>query len=856
MAYKAKVNDSETFFDTSDLDNNQHLLTAALLDMAANSSGIFTFTIPSVNPARDNFNQMIDYIDVYRDDDIIFSGRVFGISELFNMSRKITVEGMMAVLGDSIYRPTIFDGTLHNLLADIISSHNSQVEAQKQISIGTITVLDEPVYREYELYETSLSRIRDLVESYGGYMLLRKTTTGLVLDWLDEFTTASTQSINFKSNIIDLTQEQDSEKICTVCIPLGATQEDGTRLTIKSVNSGLDYLEAPSLFIERYGRIVKTVVFDDITIASNLKQKGTVWMYRALVPEVTINVTAIDLADAGVEVDAFRIGQKISVTSEPNGLENEFFDVTAQTLDLLHPAQNKLILGTGKLGYIEKQRRSQSEFESVLKSAVNQSQLQAAVNDLTEYLNGNEGGFMVRLDTDHDGKIDEVLFMDTPDISTAVNVWRFNMSGWGRSTSGYAGPYTLGASIDGGILGSFIVALSITADKIAAGAITIGKLSSAAQSAIVKGVSAKTQYYISDSSTALSGGSWSDTPAAWSSGKYIWTRQVVTKTFLDDSTDTTEGAAIYDQNLTTARSTAETSYAVQYETVETIYYRSTTSTTPSLTASTTIYTTDDTSNRWTYVMPVPKPGCYYFTAMRYVQRGGNVAVSSVRKLSNANYVANWANATDQTKIDGANIYTGTVAAGAIEAGGVFTQQLEAQNLKVTGGSFQIEASSNTQSYIDIYRNLTSGSGLRTQVSAQQIAKRGYYNGEEWTHSLLSSTSLQVEDVKNNKKSGVYTEYVETPRVKVTDGMFKDVEYSKSVTIAANSYVETYEPIAADTDYEISGFGGYYLSYGSQVHVYRASINPARTRFYYGLKNWASSATTTTLYYDVFMAKTQ
>lgn len=657
MAYSARLNGT-TFFDTTQLSNNNYLLTSAVLDMSVNSSGTFTFTIPSVNPACTSFARLIDYVDVYRDNDLIFAGRVFSVAELFDNSREIVCEGLMAMLGDSVYRPTTYSGTLKNLFRAIIVSHNNQVDSVKRFAVGNLTIDDQNVYREFELYETSLTRLRDLVETYGGYLMIRKLSNATYIDWLKEYTSTSTQTIEFKSNILDLTKEEDSAGLCTVVIPLGGVQEDGTRLTIKSVNGGKDYWELPEPLISDYGRIVKTVIFDDIeSDAQLLMARGQLWMTNTLLVKATINVTAVDLADAGYSVQNFKIGQKIVVNSAPNGIVNTEFDIQTQQLDLLHPSQNKLVLGTKSAGYIDIQRRDRSQMESLISSSVNQSQLQTAINDLSQLLTGQEGGFFVQRDTNNDGYIDEVLFMDTADINTARNVWRFNSAGWGYSSNGYAGPYTVGATINGGIVGSFIQAGTISADRIAANE-------------------------------------------------------------------------------------------------------------------------------------------------------------------------------------------------------VFTQALEAQNFKITGGSFQIEAAGATTSYIDIYRNLTSGTGLQTEISAQQIAKRGFYNGVEQAHSLLSSTSLQIENLSTNKKTSIYTDYVETPRVKVTDGMFKNVEYSLSVTIAANSYLEGYTDVAADSGYEIAGFGGFYLSYGSNIHVYRASIANTRRYFYYGLRNWGSSAATTTIYYDVFMARTQ
>ena len=64
--------------------------------------------------------------------------------------------------------------------------------------------------------------------------------------------------------------------------------------------------------------------------------------------------------------------------------------------------------------------------------------------------------------------------MDTDDIETAKNVWRWNQNGWGHSSSGYNGPYTMAATIDGGIVADYITAGTMLANRIKGGTLTLG----------------------------------------------------------------------------------------------------------------------------------------------------------------------------------------------------------------------------------------------------------------------------------------------------------------------------------------------------------------------------------------------
>ena len=55
------------------------------------------------------------------------------------------------------------------------------------------------------------------------------------------------------------------------------------------------------------------------------------------------------------------------------------------------------------------------------------SYMETAVKHATELITGNLGGYVILHDSNGDGQPDEILIMDTADISTAVKVWRWNI---------------------------------------------------------------------------------------------------------------------------------------------------------------------------------------------------------------------------------------------------------------------------------------------------------------------------------------------------------------------------------------------------------------------------------------------
>lgn len=90
-----------------------------------------------------------------------------------------------------------------------------------------------------------------------------------------------------------------------------------------------------------------------------------------------------------------------------------------------------------------------------------------AVNNATNWIT-NGRGYMVAV-KDENGNWMEMVSLDTPDIETAQNVWRWNNGGFGHSSSGYNGPYDTAITQDGAIVANFITAGQMSANMVRAG---------------------------------------------------------------------------------------------------------------------------------------------------------------------------------------------------------------------------------------------------------------------------------------------------------------------------------------------------------------------------------------------------
>lgn len=110
-----------------------------------------------------------------------------------------------------------------------------------------------------------------------------------------------------------------------------------------------------------------------------------------------------------------------------------------------------------------------SVVNDVMEVVPSKSQMQSAIDHATELIGGGFGGY-IKFNYLSDGTPSEMLVMDSPDESTAVNIIRLNQNGLGFSTDGgstYANAWT----IDGNLNASFITTGVLDADLMTAGMI-------------------------------------------------------------------------------------------------------------------------------------------------------------------------------------------------------------------------------------------------------------------------------------------------------------------------------------------------------------------------------------------------
>ena len=467
--YRVYCNDSPLY----DLRDEDLVLISPTVKIGENTAGSFEFSILPKHPHYEEVNELTSVITAYDGDEEIFCGRVVEITKDLYNRKKVICEGELAYFNDSIQRPAKYQGlTVRGYLETLVNIHNQQVKNQgidKTFKVGAVTVQDSNDYvYKYTNWESTLEVIKtDLLETYGGYLRIRKENGVRYIDYLADYPNTNTQVIEFGSNLLDFTHDMVASDIVTAVIPLGARLEDVTEvegldayLTIKDVNGGVDYVYSQEA-VKSYGWIFKTVKWDDVHVADNLLRKGKEYLSDIQFAQITLTVSAVDLHMLHVDMERIKVLDEIRVTSSPNGLDR-FFPVSEMTIYLDKPSNNKLTLGTSysKNSLSTKTESNMTSIKNKIDSLPNKSEiLEEARENASQLIHSATNGHVVTT-------ADEQLIMDTADKKTARKLWRWNLNGLGYSKTGYNGTYDTAITMNGQIVGERLVGGSVTADKL------------------------------------------------------------------------------------------------------------------------------------------------------------------------------------------------------------------------------------------------------------------------------------------------------------------------------------------------------------------------------------------------------
>ena len=269
-------------------------------------------------------------------------------------------------------------------------------------------------------------------------------------------------TIRYGKNLTELSQTLDMTNLASEIIPYYKAQ-DGTVTTGSAVSTGLVGITR-QLAVDFSASVdpdsATPITTQLATLATNYISANNFTTFKD-----NITLDFVQMKDLAERVD---LCDTVHIYFEPLGLT-----ATAKCIetvwDVIGERYTSTSFGDPKTNIADTIVATQKAIDEKPSTTV----MQQAIDQATELITGNLGGYVVLHDSNGDGEPDEILIMDTADIATATNVWRWNSGGLGFSPNGYSGPYNAVAiDMQGRIVADAITTGTLNANLIKAGVIS------------------------------------------------------------------------------------------------------------------------------------------------------------------------------------------------------------------------------------------------------------------------------------------------------------------------------------------------------------------------------------------------
>lgn len=272
-------------------------------------------------------------------------------------------------------------------------------------------------------------------------------------------------TIRYGKNMTDLEQDATIEAAYSGVYPYWYDEESNTLVTL------------PEKFVAVSGAVVSDRVmmldcsgdFDDAPTEAQLRARANAYITANSVGNAKTSWKISFVSSNGYEDDLrlleqVQLGDTLSVYYERLNV-NATARAVKTEYDVLAEHYKAVTLGRVKQNLaqiiVSNQEQTASQFSEV------KSDIEHAVDGATDFIRHGEG--YMRFIYNAADELTEIVSLDDPDITQAQKVWRWNNGGFGFSSTGYNGPYTLAITQNGAIVADFITAGTLNANVIRAG---------------------------------------------------------------------------------------------------------------------------------------------------------------------------------------------------------------------------------------------------------------------------------------------------------------------------------------------------------------------------------------------------
>lgn len=266
-------------------------------------------------------------------------------------------------------------------------------------------------------------------------------------------------TIRYGKNLLELSQEIGSDNLYTHVRGFYKDQ-DGNVTNGDKVATGLTLDTTKTLVLDFSSD------FDSTPTAAQLTAKATEYKNRNNLTTPKNNIK-LDFVQSGELTNRVDLCDTVAIYYEALGITRTEAQCIRTKYDCIREKYIETEFGDTKANLADTILQTTKEIEE----KPNTTAMEKAVKHATEMITGNLGGYVILHDSNGDGEPDEILIMNTPDIATATQVWRWNKNGLGFATS-YTGQYGTAITQDGQIVADYITTGVLNAGRIKAGVLS------------------------------------------------------------------------------------------------------------------------------------------------------------------------------------------------------------------------------------------------------------------------------------------------------------------------------------------------------------------------------------------------
>ena len=352
------------------------IVTDAKMSTEVNAASYLDFTMSPLHPLYNTIKERDGIVRLYYNAEELFEGVIETIETDFNGYKSISCVSALDYLNDTLVRPySTVDGEepltapseIDSYFQWLIDQHNDHVlDSYKKFSVGVnqgsnLSTTNELYVKQDSSSTTANEITTNLIDAFGGYLMLRYVEGNLVLDLYADVHDMNPQIIDFGVNLLDFNKTVDTADQYTAIRPVGGTPEkkndsdpDPRPATIESVPDGPTMYngdvtkEGDVIYsisgVARYGYKETEWKTDDTTDPEKLLELAVPQLVKQSSPQLNIDIKAVDLALYMDGYEHLRVGQAVRIRSNPHGVD-EYMMVSSIDLDLQDPGQSDYQLG-------------------------------------------------------------------------------------------------------------------------------------------------------------------------------------------------------------------------------------------------------------------------------------------------------------------------------------------------------------------------------------------------------------------------------------------------------------------------------------------------------------------------------